>query len=348
MKDHGRSFVVEVETPCQKEWHKMYPEENGKFCIHCQKRVIDYTQMDDLELGYFFRSNTGQVCGRFREDQLNRALPVPSNKVVRSFWRVVATVLPALLMTSPAPAQAFTEHPIAESPVIPIEGDQNPKSSNRFLRGELVDSRDEPLIGVVIILVGTELSTVTDFDGKFELEIPESLTEFTIKVAYTGYEERVISYKGKQKKTFRPQLIRLREAATMGEVVIGYGMLKQQSDRSDDRTGKKKPLIRKVSQLFSKREVKATTDQLAIDVFPSPFTNQLDIQLELRQTDLLNVRLFSVDGRLILEERHQLARESQMIQLTNISSDLPAGPYLLQVDDGEKIIFSQQVMKGTK
>jgi TonB-linked SusC/RagA family outer membrane protein len=53
--------------------------------------------------------------------------------------------------------------------------------------GTVIDEQGEPLIGVSIIVQGTTLGTVTDFDGKFIVECPNQ--EAVLLFSYVGYTE---------------------------------------------------------------------------------------------------------------------------------------------------------------
>jgi len=54
------------------------------------------------------------------------------------------------------------------------------------ISGKITDANNEALIGASVIVRGTSIGTVTDFDGNYSLKIPEGATE--IEVSYTGYE----------------------------------------------------------------------------------------------------------------------------------------------------------------
>lgn len=59
-----------IPKPCHENWDKMLPEEKGKFCASCQKSVHDFTQSSSQEIKNIFEKENGNICGRFREDQL--------------------------------------------------------------------------------------------------------------------------------------------------------------------------------------------------------------------------------------------------------------------------------------
>lgn len=51
--------------------------------------------------------------------------------------------------------------------------------------GIVLDETGEPLIGVSVLIEGTSSGTITDFDGKFILDVqPKS----TLVISYVGYQ----------------------------------------------------------------------------------------------------------------------------------------------------------------
>lgn len=59
------------------------------------------------------------------------------------------------------------------------------------VKGSVVDSKNEPLIGVSVKVVGTSIGTATDFDGNFTINVPRigSVLEFT----YVGYTSQKVT-----------------------------------------------------------------------------------------------------------------------------------------------------------
>ena len=47
------------------------------------------------------------------------------------------------------------------------------QAGNVIITGTVLDENNEPLIGASVLAVGTTIGTITDFDGKFTLEIPK-------------------------------------------------------------------------------------------------------------------------------------------------------------------------------
>jgi hypothetical protein len=73
---------INIPTPCHQDWNVMIPNTQGRHCNACVKTVVDFTAMTDDEVKYFFltRKEDEKVCGRFRNEQLQRiTIALPSN-----------------------------------------------------------------------------------------------------------------------------------------------------------------------------------------------------------------------------------------------------------------------------
>ncbi|MDZ4749004.1 MAG: carboxypeptidase-like regulatory domain-containing protein, partial [Saprospiraceae bacterium] len=65
-------------------------------------------------------------------------------------------------------------------------------SGQNTLRGEVFDNlTGDPIIGANVIVQGTSIGTVTDFDGHYKL-VTNQLLPLTINISYTGYESKSI------------------------------------------------------------------------------------------------------------------------------------------------------------
>ncbi len=92
----------------------------------------------------------------------------------------------------------------------------------RQVKGQVIDETGEPMIGVTILVKGTTVGTVTDFDGNFSLDIPSGKN--LIEVSYIGYISQEIAVGKTSKLTVKL----LPDTKTLDEVVvIGYGTVKK-------------------------------------------------------------------------------------------------------------------------
>ena len=95
-------------------------------------------------------------------------------------------------------------------------------SSGSTVKGIVTDDQGEPLIGTYIIVKGTQYGTITDIDGKFEINIDDS--EATLVFSFIGYRTQEV----KVQKGSLLDIVMEEEASILNEVVIvGYGVQKR-------------------------------------------------------------------------------------------------------------------------
>jgi hypothetical protein len=62
---------IRIDKPCHENWRLMQKEAQGRFCLSCEKTVIDFTKMSDKELVNYLQLNRQEhACGHFRSDQV--------------------------------------------------------------------------------------------------------------------------------------------------------------------------------------------------------------------------------------------------------------------------------------
>lgn len=66
-------------------------------------------------------------------------------------------------------------------------------SAQSVIKGNVKDDAGDPVIGATVREVGTNIATVTDFDGNFELK---NVTKSEISVSYVGYLTQTINVRG--------------------------------------------------------------------------------------------------------------------------------------------------------
>ncbi|MBP9194193.1 MAG: SusC/RagA family TonB-linked outer membrane protein, partial [Saprospiraceae bacterium] len=116
--------------------------------------------------------------------------------------------------------------------------------------GTVKDNKGEPMIGVSVLIKGTDTGTVTDFDGKYELNVSSG----TLIFSFVGYTS--------QEKVIDGQLVidvALSEESTLLEsvVVIGYGTQKKKDLTSavvvvDEKSIKERPMVSAAEALQGK------------------------------------------------------------------------------------------------
>ncbi len=170
----------------------MTPDKNGRYCAHCQKTVLDLTQLSDAQL---YKRITeaqehGAICGRITNAQLMRTIadhqPLLSSTV--SFYSRVAAAFMLF--------QGFVVSTIAQTITKPIRTENRASSTHRqptpkplVLQGSVVDlATQEPLAGIMVSVTGTPITTITSATGSFILHLPQSLQgqEITLQASHTA------------------------------------------------------------------------------------------------------------------------------------------------------------------
>ena len=174
----------------------MTPLPGGRFCRHCEKTVVDFTRMTDRDIARLYLRREGRVCGHFRQDQLNKRLPLPASVSRWQKFRAIGALLSGLLLSGAAAAQTALQKPLI---IVPSIG-QKPglQTASRLLKGIVTDEAGEPLIGAAIALAAADgpgrilAGTASLADGRFELKIPERAKQFHLTISYLGYEEQIL------------------------------------------------------------------------------------------------------------------------------------------------------------
>ena len=127
-------------------------------------------------------------------------------------FSTLALVLLGLVCWALGPAQALAGN---------VAATQSVNQSNK-ITGQVVDETGEPMIGVTVIVKGTQIAAVTDLDGNFSLNVPNNKAE--LELSYIGYQtEKVTAVAGKLLNIkMKPDNTGLDEV-----VVIGYGTQKK-------------------------------------------------------------------------------------------------------------------------
>lgn len=105
------------------------------------------------------------------------------------------------------------------------KGSQQTASSQKKKKvtGTVKDANGEPIIGATVVEKGTTNGTVTDFDGNYVLELPES---GILAVSYIGYKSQ--EYSVAKIKQGQLSVVLKEDAEVMDEVVVvGYAVQKK-------------------------------------------------------------------------------------------------------------------------
>ena len=96
------------------------------------------------------------------------------------------------------------------------------QQDKRVVKGTVVDAQGEAVIGATVTIAGQKSGgTITDFDGRFSIQVPAGKK---LKVSYIGYVTQIVS------DLENPRIVLKEDESMLDDVVVvGYGSLKQKN-----------------------------------------------------------------------------------------------------------------------
>ena len=184
-------FTLSISKSCHEAWSDFTPTQQGGFCSSCQKEVVDFTAMSNLQISLYFENKPLHVCGRFRHDQLrpnalkNMLALQPS---IATFRAGLLSVL-MLVSVNSLLAQPGNSNLGASSSMLPIGITQ---SNDLIIKGRVISSEDgSALPGVNVYLKNSQVGIATDADGQFEF--PQKLKTGDVLVfSFIGFVTKEI------------------------------------------------------------------------------------------------------------------------------------------------------------
>ncbi len=220
------NYKLQIPKPCHESWNAMSPDEKGRFCSSCEKKVHDFSNASDGEIISVLKSSSN-ICGRFRESQLKRDLVKPRETSV--LFPYLASGILGMLAVASAEAQ---QKPNVQAVILvgqPLEevvpdtihselrvtmGDVSIVEEDDFftIAGTVSDASYK-LPGVIVTNSNLKNQTSTDIDGNYKIEVRKG---DQLTFSYIGYNELTFTV-GDSKVCD----VNLRESQQlMGEVVV--------------------------------------------------------------------------------------------------------------------------------
>jgi hypothetical protein len=204
---------LSIPEPCPENWENMRQTQKGKFCDLCSKEVIDFTKWTDAEIIQYFENmqasatnKSGKTCGRLSTQQVERINQILQNHTSQqaNLWRIFAWAFSASALSSIVALQNVNaaEKPVNQELIRAISNEIENKNINLesledtlrqpwVISGTVKNiSNSIPFISTVISVKGTNLATVTDFNGNYELDLSKlsSQETITLQASASGFE----------------------------------------------------------------------------------------------------------------------------------------------------------------
>lgn len=356
-----KKIHLSIPTLCHEKWNEMTPQEQGRFCGNCQTTVVDFTTMSDSEVLNYFKKNQGNTCGRFAKKQVDKTYVQPQPSWTPA-WMKAGILASGLLTANGLAAQSNSpkETTIQIDKDSQVTDNQTSESGNNIIiKGTLTDENKEPLLFASVTFADTTFGTTTDFDGHYELEIPDYLLneeEWILEFSYIGFAVETVVVKNNQQQVIHKDVAIDSElsAVSMGIIVctvpayqpdrtIGAYINKwlrpvKQHIRSWNKNRKEKKAARKKTRLAQNIEhstipavisVETTPEMTHSLVYPNPFTDNFNLKYSSSQEQIMQITITDVNGKVVFIKKENLVKGENSIELI---PNLPNGNYWLRLE----------------
>jgi hypothetical protein len=178
---------LQIPEPCPQKWEEMTSvNETTKFCSNCSKSIIDFSVQSDRQIKKAIYKSSGQLCGKFSSDQLNRSL----DNVDNYFPNLRAIVLSGLLLNVTANLNGQVEMKAPQ--------EQSISTSDipyLLIKGRIKDTVSPQIPGDLRVeLNGFHLYCLPNSSGDFQFQVPrKSVPELISLTVRKGNAYKVYS-----------------------------------------------------------------------------------------------------------------------------------------------------------
>ncbi|MFC3559579.1 hypothetical protein [Pedobacter jamesrossensis] len=168
---------VKIAEPCSQNWDEMENRNENKFCLSCQKCVIDFSGYTNEEIIKTLANADSEICGRLSQTQLNQLnyylLVIPPNRSWMKYLGVLA--IGASIFTQDAKATVLDNKveismPVSENPKVKTEDIK----INRIFYGFIFLGKDKPAVGLKLQIKNTKFTAITDKSGRYQFIVDDN------------------------------------------------------------------------------------------------------------------------------------------------------------------------------
>jgi hypothetical protein len=185
---------IAIKKPCSENFNDFQFTGIGSYCTSCKKEVTDFRRMTDQEIQNYFKIPKKNTCGYFLESQLKTYSNTNNDKRKQNFnpfgVSMISFSLLSLLSFNSSFAQknskTIESYTVQKENSDTKESDSTTNTQDNIISGIVIDEHKQALPGATISLKGANITTSTDFDGKFTIHTPLDKENVFI-ISYIGY-----------------------------------------------------------------------------------------------------------------------------------------------------------------
>lgn len=190
------------------------------------------------------------------------------------------------------------------------QGESKNSNWNRIIIGAVYDNMTgEPLLGANVQIKGTEYGVITDFDGTYQLKVPDDVTTDQLEISYTGYSSVTLSMGD----------------ASFANVMLDEGMLLEEvvvlkSSRSHNRKGL---FFGRRKKSFSSVRPNTNTTSSALYGSRAPLRDMAETELSDSAKFMSKSGEYDFDSYQDMSERERLGNyEELLFQYQNLKGNM--------------------------
>lgn len=345
--------------PCHENWNSMTPNEKGRHCKSCNKTVVDFSKKSPETIQQYINSSTGEVCGKFRPDQVVMTQPYKSSfQWFRNKWMAFAAVFALMFPWKKSAAMKPMLNGIND---FALNAKQSLKAKPTIVHGQIrsVDAKKGlSQIEIKVFSGGKEIAYTTSFaNGNYFIDIPENtIVDFNMNIEFShativtkvitdvpAVKDRiscdaavaVIEKLATVAQNSQIQMIEIKtEYMTMGGIgsnvsyseCVRHEIPKELIREEKINYYELNPELTKFTdEIVHEKLSPVTVPELEIKAFPNPTTDGFTI--EINNSTNSQIFIYDMSGKLI-ENRSTVQSREQFSLM-----DQPTGIYIVSVID---------------
>jgi hypothetical protein len=218
---------VTIAEPCLQNWDEMDKGEGFNFCKACRKNVIDFSGYTNAEIISVLAGASSSVCGRLSQAQLNQlnhhlsVVPTTNRNWMKYLGVLAIGVIVFTHNASAVPIKKNVE--IVHTKDVPqLNKADVPTILRTFYGYMFLRNNKVPMVGLKLRLKGTDITAITDKNGRYEFKIDNKLNwKYNELIADDG--KYVVSFKLNEKtvkqKDYYPYSA---EDTILGKIAVSF------------------------------------------------------------------------------------------------------------------------------
>ena len=168
--------------------------------MSCRKEVVDFSVMTDKEILAHISTVSGNICGRVKDDQLNRFIQAPRKRKQYPFKYLWSVLITSFLISNESSGQIMPPKDTAVSlavgqqikgkTMIRMGGISNIRRAEEpvwQISGRVVDENNNPLSYASVTIKERKEGVATDTDGIFVLCARGNVDKIEIVISSVGF-----------------------------------------------------------------------------------------------------------------------------------------------------------------